>query len=126
VQWTVFKSQLCGFAEQKYSTNPQLKNCRLTWRYKRKPKAVKNIKSLLFLLISFSFFSIYSHAADPKNNDKPYLYPDIYPQCKNGQLEPDIDKCLVTEINKALNYLAEIQLNSTLCKLRVCQVLPGH
>jgi hypothetical protein len=26
--WTVFKSQFCGFAAQKYSTKPQLKNCR--------------------------------------------------------------------------------------------------
>ena len=31
--WTVFKSQFCGFAAQKYSTKPQLKNCRLARRY---------------------------------------------------------------------------------------------
>ena len=30
--WTVFKSQFCGFAAQKYSTKPQLKNCRLARR----------------------------------------------------------------------------------------------
>jgi hypothetical protein len=33
VRWTVFKSQFCGFAAQKYSTKPQLKNCRLARRY---------------------------------------------------------------------------------------------
>jgi hypothetical protein len=33
VRWTVFKSQSCGFAAQKYSTKPQLKNCRLARRY---------------------------------------------------------------------------------------------
>jgi hypothetical protein len=33
VRWTVFKSQFCGFAEQKYPTKPQLKNCRLARRY---------------------------------------------------------------------------------------------
>jgi hypothetical protein len=33
VCWTVFKSQFCGFAAQKYSTKPQLKNCRLARRY---------------------------------------------------------------------------------------------
>jgi len=32
VCWTVFKSQFCGFAAQKYSTKPQLKNCRLARR----------------------------------------------------------------------------------------------
>ncbi|EOD9812806.1 hypothetical protein ACJ8GG_003861, partial [Acinetobacter baumannii] len=26
--WTAFKSRLCGFAAQKYSTKPQLKSCR--------------------------------------------------------------------------------------------------
>jgi hypothetical protein len=26
--WTVFKSQFYGFAAQKYSIKPQLKNCR--------------------------------------------------------------------------------------------------
>jgi hypothetical protein len=31
--WTVFKSQFCGFAAQKYSTKLQLKNCRLARRY---------------------------------------------------------------------------------------------
>jgi len=31
--WTVFKSQFCGFAAQKYSTKPQLKNSRLARRY---------------------------------------------------------------------------------------------
>ena len=31
--WTVFKSQFCGFAAQKYSTKPQLKSCRLARRY---------------------------------------------------------------------------------------------
>jgi hypothetical protein len=30
--WTVFKSRFCGFAAQKYSTKPQLKNCRLARR----------------------------------------------------------------------------------------------
>ena|GEM_PF-4606766 len=70
---------------------------------------MKNIKGLLFVLISFPCFSIYSHAAQPNNNDKPYLYPDIYSQCKNGQSEQDIDNCVATEINKALNYLAEIE-----------------
>jgi hypothetical protein len=30
--WTVFKLQFCGFAAQKYSTKPQLKNCRLAQR----------------------------------------------------------------------------------------------
>jgi hypothetical protein len=34
VRWTVFKSQFCGFAAQKYSTKLQLKNCRLARRYK--------------------------------------------------------------------------------------------
>jgi hypothetical protein len=33
VRWTVFKSQLCGFAAQKYSTKLRLKNCRLARRY---------------------------------------------------------------------------------------------
>jgi len=33
LRWTVFKSRLCGFAAQKYSTKPQLKNCRWTRRY---------------------------------------------------------------------------------------------
>ena len=33
MRWTVFKSQFCGFAAQKYSTKPQLKNCRLARRY---------------------------------------------------------------------------------------------
>jgi len=33
VRWTVFKSQFCGFAAQKNSTKPQLKNCRLARRY---------------------------------------------------------------------------------------------
>jgi hypothetical protein len=33
VCWTVFKSQFCGFAAQKYSTKLQLKNCRLARRY---------------------------------------------------------------------------------------------
>jgi len=33
VRWTVFKSQFCGFAAQKYSTKLQLKNCRLARRY---------------------------------------------------------------------------------------------
>jgi len=28
LRWTVFKSRLCDFAAQKYSTKPQLKNCR--------------------------------------------------------------------------------------------------
>ena len=32
--WTVFESRFCGFAAQKYSTKPQLKNCRLARRYK--------------------------------------------------------------------------------------------
>jgi hypothetical protein len=27
--WTAFKSRLCGFAAQKYSTKPQLKSCPL-------------------------------------------------------------------------------------------------
>jgi hypothetical protein len=31
--WTAFKSRLCGFAAQKYSTKPQLKSCRLARRY---------------------------------------------------------------------------------------------
>jgi hypothetical protein len=31
--WTVFKSQFCGFAAQKYSTKLQLKTCRLARRY---------------------------------------------------------------------------------------------
>jgi hypothetical protein len=33
--WTVFKSQFCGFAAQKYSTKLRLKNCRLARRYVR-------------------------------------------------------------------------------------------
>jgi hypothetical protein len=33
LHWTEFKSQLCGFAAQKYSTKPQLKFCRLPRRY---------------------------------------------------------------------------------------------
>jgi hypothetical protein len=33
VRWTVFKSRFYGFAAQKYSTKPQLKNCRLARRY---------------------------------------------------------------------------------------------
>jgi hypothetical protein len=33
LHWTGFKSQFCGFAAQKYSTKPQLKNCRLARRY---------------------------------------------------------------------------------------------
>jgi hypothetical protein len=28
LHWTAFKSRLCGFAAQKYSTKPQLKSCR--------------------------------------------------------------------------------------------------
>jgi hypothetical protein len=28
LHWTVFKSQFYGFAAQKYSIKPQLKNCR--------------------------------------------------------------------------------------------------
>jgi hypothetical protein len=28
LRWTVFKSQFYGFAAQKYSIKPQLKNCR--------------------------------------------------------------------------------------------------
>jgi hypothetical protein len=28
LHWTAFKSSLCGFAAQKYSTKPQLKSCR--------------------------------------------------------------------------------------------------
>jgi hypothetical protein len=43
VRWTVFKSQLCGFAAQKYSTKPQLKNCRLARRYVR-----QNVKAKSF------------------------------------------------------------------------------
>ena len=39
--WTVFKSQFCGFAAQKYSTKPQLKNCRLARRYVRKKVKAK-------------------------------------------------------------------------------------
>jgi hypothetical protein len=34
---SVFKSRLYGFAAQKYSTKPQLKNCRLARRYARYP-----------------------------------------------------------------------------------------
>ena len=33
MRWTVFKSQFCGFAAQKNSTKPRLKNCRLARRY---------------------------------------------------------------------------------------------
>jgi hypothetical protein len=28
LHWTAFKSRLCGFATQKFSTKPQLKSCR--------------------------------------------------------------------------------------------------
>jgi hypothetical protein len=62
VRWTVFKSQFCGFAAQKYSTKLRLKNCRLARRYVgqeiyflplrkyRKSKGVKaeNLKFFLF------------------------------------------------------------------------------
>jgi hypothetical protein len=49
VCWTVFKSQLCGFAAQKYPTKPQLKNCRLARRYGN--HAMKNTLFLIFCLV---------------------------------------------------------------------------
>jgi thiosulfate reductase cytochrome b subunit len=39
--WTVFKSQFCGFAAQKYSTKPQLKNCRLARRYAKSKTTIE-------------------------------------------------------------------------------------
>jgi hypothetical protein len=33
LHWTEFKSRLCGFAAQKYSTKPRFKFCRLPRRY---------------------------------------------------------------------------------------------
>ncbi|RYY04020.1 MAG: DUF4234 domain-containing protein [Gammaproteobacteria bacterium] len=40
MRWTVFKLRFCGFAAQKYSTKPQLKNCRLARRYAKKWSSV--------------------------------------------------------------------------------------
>jgi uncharacterized BrkB/YihY/UPF0761 family membrane protein len=39
VRWTVFKSQFFGFAAQKYSAKPQLKNCHLARRYNFKSES---------------------------------------------------------------------------------------
>jgi hypothetical protein len=69
--WTVFKSRFCGFAAQKYSTKPQLKNCRLARRYRRqeiksysfgniaKGKAVC-FEECMFLVLRFGEFGFLS------------------------------------------------------------------
>jgi hypothetical protein len=71
---------------------------------------MENLKSLLFILMALSIFSMHSHASEVNNNYKPYLYPNIYSQCKNVQYEMDINECVVTEINKALAYLGKIEV----------------
>ena len=53
MRWTVFKSQLCGFAAQKYPTKLQLKNCRLARRYVQIGRATLELKDLLSIIISF-------------------------------------------------------------------------
>ena len=47
--WTAFKSRFCGFAAQKYSTKPQLKNCRLARRYTGSMYRLSTKVKLVFL-----------------------------------------------------------------------------
>ena len=61
MRWTVFKSQFCGFAAQKYSTKPQLKNCRLARRYaSEETELIIKVCLVIFL----SFLSIIALACD--------------------------------------------------------------
>jgi hypothetical protein len=75
VRWTVFKSQFCGFAAQKYSTKLQLKNCRLARRYvgqKLKRNASgksqkQKLRAASFVIFSFLVrlvFTLYKECKD--------------------------------------------------------------
>ena len=74
VRWTVFKSQFCGFAAQKYSTKLRLKNCRLARRYaKRKVVLNKVVLVLAGLLSACSFFQ---NERPPENLSASLVNPD--------------------------------------------------
>ena len=66
--WTVFKSQFCGFAAQKYSTKLQLKNCRLARRYvNQEMKIILQSKNS----IEFNKFSDLARVIPPGCTGKP-------------------------------------------------------
>jgi hypothetical protein len=60
VCWTVFKLRFCDFAAQKFSTKPQLKNCRLARRYNSEHRMEYVIPFVIAALSSISTVAILS------------------------------------------------------------------